>query len=162
MESKILANLLNNARDLTRWYLSKLKEVDVYKSFEVNDKQFNSVIWEIAHLAVTENYLILRSTGGEKISIPWARQFGLGSGIPSKDECPPYEEIWNTFKEIHEKSIAHIKSLSDDDLNKPTLTGATFGGEDTFRSIIMHCARHESVHTGHLGWLCKLHGVKTI
>lgn len=161
-EAQILANVLDNSRQLTLWYLSKLKDVDVYRTFDVEGKHFASVIWEIAHLAVSENFLILRATGGEKISIPWARMFGLGSAVPVKEECPSYEEVWKTFKEIHQKAIDHIKTLSDEDLDKPTLNGVNFGGEDSIRSVIMHCIRHESTHTGHLGWLCKLHDIKTI
>jgi uncharacterized damage-inducible protein DinB len=161
-ETQTLVETLELSRDLTRFYLSNLREQDVYKIFESEGKQLNSIIWLIAHITVSENWLLLVCTGGEKVNIPWARQFGLGSEIPQKEDCPPFEEILSYFKEVHEKAITYISSLSDEDLNKPTTNGIDFGGEDSARAIIKHAIRHESAHAGHLGWLCKLFGVKTI
>ena len=66
------------------------------------------------------------------------------------------------FKEVHEKSISYVSQLTDENLAKPTTNGIDFGGEDSVMAIIKHAIRHEGVHTGHLSWLCKLFGVKTI
>lgn len=40
-EAQILAEMLNHTRELTRWYLSLLKEEDVYKTFELDGEIFN-------------------------------------------------------------------------------------------------------------------------
>ena len=85
-----------------------------------------------------------------------------GSEIPKKEDCPPFEEVLSYFKEVHEKAITHISQLTDNDLAKPTTNGIDFGGEDSIRAIIKHSIRHEGVHTGHLSWLCKLFGLKTL
>ena len=161
-ETQTLVETLELSRDLTRYYLSNLKEQDVYKVFEIEGKQLNSIIWLVAHITVSENWLLLVCTGGEHVKIPWARQFGLGSEVPKKEDCPPFEEILSYFKQVHKKSIAYISQLTDDDLNQPTTNGIDFGGEDSVRAIIKHAIRHECAHAGHLGWLCKLFGVKTI
>ena len=55
----ILAEQMDNTRELTRYYLSKLKEVDVHESFCLNGKNLNPLIWEIGHLAVSQNWLVL-------------------------------------------------------------------------------------------------------
>ena len=161
-ETQTLVETLELSRELTKYYLKNLENQDIHKVFEIEGKQLNSIIWLIAHITVSENWLLLVCTGGEKVSIPWARQFGLGSEVPKAEDCPPFEEVLNYFNEVHEKSIAYISQLTDDDLNKPTANGIDFGGEDSIRAIIKHAIRHEGAHAGHLGWLCKLFGVKTI
>lgn len=161
-ETQTLVETLELGRDLTRFYLSKLKGQDVYKVFEVEGKKLNSILWLIAHITVSENWLLLVCTGGEHVKIPWARQFGLGSEVPKPEDCPPFEEVLDYFKKVHEKSIAYISTLSDEELGQPTTNGIDFGGEDSIRAIIKHCIRHEGVHAGHLSWLCKLFDVKTI
>ena len=161
-ETQTLVETLELQRDLTRYYLKNLEGQDVYKIFEVEGEQLNSIIWLLAHITVSENWLLLVCTGGEKVDIPWARQFGLGSEIPKEEDCPPFEEVLDYFKQVHEKCISYVSQLSDDDLGKPTTNGIDFGGEDSLRAIIKHSIRHEGAHCGHLGWLCKLFGVKTI
>ncbi len=161
-ETEVLVEMLEMSRDLTKFYLKKLEGQDVHKVFEVEGKKFNSILWLIAHITVSENWLLLVCTGGERVKIPWARQFGLGSEIPRKEDCPPFEEVLEMFKKVHETAISYVKTLSEEDLAKPTTNGINFGGEDSVRAIIKHAIRHESTHTGHLGWLCKLFSVKTI
>ena len=161
-EAQTLVETLELSRDLTKYYLKNLENQDIYKTFEVEGKQLNSILWLVAHITVSENWLLLVCTGGEKISIPWARQFGLGSEIPKKEDCPPFDEIMTYFDDVHRKAISYVSQLTDEDLAKPTTNGVDFGGEDSVRAIIKHAVRHECSHAGHLGWLCKLFGVKTI
>ena len=161
-ETEVLAETLDFTRQLTKFYLSHLKGKDPYVVFKSeNGQPLNSAFWVIAHLTVTENWLVLYSTHGETERIPWGKLFGMGTSPPSKEDSPTFEEVLQKFKEVHPKCLDHIRSLSEEDLDKPTKTGATFGGEDTCRSIIKHAIRHEGYHAGHLGWLCKLHGVPT-
>lgn len=161
-EAQIIAELLDNARDLTNYYLEKLKDKDKHKVFEANGKKLNNVIWLIAHITVSENWLVFVCTGHEHVKIPWARQFGLGSTIPSKSESPPFNEVLDYYNKVHLKAIDYINSLTSEDLNKPTINGVKFGGEDSVRAILKHAIRHETTHTGHLSWLCKLFDEKTI
>jgi uncharacterized damage-inducible protein DinB len=161
-EAQVLADMMDSTRQLSFYYWNKLQEKDIYKTFECNGAVLNNAFWVMAHLAVTENFLLLRSTGGEMIKFSWAKQFGLGAALPLKEECPPLQEMIDTLNFVHQKSLLHLSQLSDEDLEKPTITGVKFGGEDSIRSIIMHAIRHEGTHAGHLGWLCKLHGIKTI
>ncbi len=161
-EAQTLAHLIGKTRELTQLYFDILKDADWYRTFDVNGTTLNHPFWIMAHLAVTQNYLLLRSTGGEVVKIPWARQFGLGSILPAKADCPPMNEVKETFDTIHNKSVNHIHSLNADILDNTNTTGFQFLGEDSIRSVIVHAIRHEGTHAGHLGWLCKLHGLKTI
>ena len=104
-ETQTLVETLELTRDLTKYYLKSLKGKDIHKVFESEGIQLNNIIWLIAHITVSQNWLLLVCTGGEKVNIPWARQFGLGSEIPKKEDCPPFEEILDYFKEVHENKI---------------------------------------------------------
>ncbi len=163
-EGIILAETMHDARRLAIFYFKQLEGVDIYKRFPIGETEqlFNSVHWVMAHLAVTENFLLLHSIGGEKIPIPWARSFGLGSTGDSPQDSPSIDEILNVQKAVHNKSLEYINGLSDEDLDQPTVNGITFGTEDSRRAIIRHAIRHEGLHTGHLSWLCRLHGLKII
>jgi hypothetical protein len=162
-ETEVLADMLDMTRQTTKYYFNKLSGSDLHHHFktERGDK-FNSAFWIIAHLTVIENWLILYSTNGKAERIGWGKQYGLGEPAPTREESPSWEEVSQLFHSVHEKSLAHIHSLSSEDLNKPTRSGEVFDGEDSCRKVIMHTIRHEGTHCGHLGWLCKMHGIKTI
>lgn len=160
-EAQILAHMVDRARQYTRLYLSPLKEVDPHREFSADGTRLNTLFWLVAHLTVSENFLLLRSTGGHFEKFSWAKHFGIGSqGLP-KDQCPPYEDVWAMFKSIHERTLAHLPTLSDEALEQPNTTGLPLIGT-TVRDVITHGIRHESLHTGHISWLCKLYGVKTM
>lgn len=161
-ECEVLAHVIDKTRQLSLLYLGKLKDCDPYRTYTAEGVTLNSILWEKAHLAVTENWLLLRSTGGPAVKIPWARQFGLGSSIPTKEECPPLDEVDALFNEVHTSAVAHISGLPLELLDQINTTGFEFAGEKTIRSVIVHAIRHEGTHAGHLGWLCKLNGIKTI
>jgi hypothetical protein len=161
-ESYFLARQLDKARELSLWYLSLLKDCDPTKTFNCGEKIFNSYYWEVGHLTVTQSYLAMYLTYGNAPKIEWAKLFGLGSSNQTTSEHPSYEEVWKKFKEVHQITLEHLVQLTDDQLNSPTKAPFKLAGVETVRDAIIHCIRHESVHTGHLSWLCKFHGVKSI
>ena len=161
-EPTVLALVMDKARQMTNIYLTLLQKTDLHKVFYVDDKPLNNAFWIMAHLPVTQNFLLLRSTGGEIVKIPWARQFGLGSGPSAKEDCPPLDEVKSVMDEIHSKSIKHVAALDPSFLDQTNTTGFEFLGENSVRALIVHAIRHEGTHAGHLGWLCKLNGIKTI
>ena len=159
-EAQVLAEMLDSTRDFTKWYLSMLKDVDVYKIFELEGKKFNPVIWEIGHLANSENFLGTYLTGGKGLKFDWAPLFGIGVTPPSKENYPDYKEIWSTFNEVHKNTISHISLLTDEQLDAPSRM--EFAMITDVRGAIQHCIRHEGTHIGHLGWLAKMHAIKTV
>ena len=162
LRSLILVEQMDNTRELTRYYLSKLKEVDVYESFCLNGKNLNPLIWEIGHLAVSQNWLVLYLGKGNPEKIEWGKLFALGTTPPKKEEYPSYEEIWNTFKIVHNKSVNHVASLHDKDLDSAPKKEIPFIKENNLKNLFMHSIRHEVIHAGHISWLCKLHNIPTI
>jgi hypothetical protein len=160
-ESRILAHVMDRTRQYTLSYFDRLKDQDPHRRFVCEGKELNSAFWLIAHLATTENGLLLMATGGPFRKFSWAKHFSVGgAGLPPA-ECPPFAEVFATFNEVHGKAMAHLPSLSDEGLEAPNVTGiASFG--TTVRDVITHAIRHEGSHVGHLGWLCKLYGIRTM
>jgi len=162
-EAEILADTYENVRILTKWYLSKMKDVDMQKVFEVDGKKFNSAYWITAHLTWSEQFLLLLALGGKPLDIPWLDQFRIGAKFPDdKNGLPPIKQILDAWKEIHVAAMAHVRSLPDEVLNKDNPSGFGFGDDKSYRMMIHHAIRHESIHAGHLSWLCKLYGIKTV
>lgn len=152
---------MDRTREWTRFHLSALKGLDPHRRFTCEGKAFNTVFWLVAHLATAENGLLLAATGGPFEKFWWAKHFTLGaSGLPV-EECPPYPEVWETFNAVHAKAIAHVATLDEAALDAPNPTKLTAIGP-TVRDVVTHAIRHEGSHTGHLGWLCKMHGIKLI
>jgi len=160
--SLIIADQIDNTRELTRYYLSKLKGADVYKRFICNHKMLNPIIWEIGHLAVSQNWLVLYLGNGIPERIEWGKLFALGATPPKKEEYPPYNEIWNMFKTVHDKSVKHVASLHDKELELSPKKEIPFIRENDLKNLFMHSIRHEGIHAGHISWLCKLHNIQTI
>jgi hypothetical protein len=142
-------------------YFKLLKDQDLHHGFEVNGKMLNTPYWIIAHLATSENGLLLGATGGPFEKFTWAKHYTLGApGLPVADR-PPFEEIYSMFNAVHAKVMDHIPTLTTEQLDAPNATRLSAIG-DTVRDVITHAIRHEGSHAGHLGWLCKLHGVRTM
>ncbi|QQS30022.1 MAG: DinB family protein [Sphingobacteriales bacterium] len=162
-ESAILADVLNSTRILTNYYLHKAQGLDFSKRFEVNGFTTNSIHWIVAHLAWAEYFLVLKAVGNHDSDVPeWFDLFSIGAPFPALEEMPSYEEAFQAFKDMHLQSLELIKSVQPEELDQPNHLGIKFGGSDSKRMIIHHCIRHEGTHTGHLGWLLRMHGNKVV
>ena len=157
MISKTIAEQMDQTREMTRFYLSQLKAKNPYKIHVINSKKINPIIWEIGHLTVTQNWLVMYLCKGPAERISWAKIFGMGSS-PSvnKEDYPPYDEVWNMFKYIHQKSLHFVSALSNDDLNKSIDKDLFFLRSNTYKDAIMHSIRHEGIHAGCLSLHCKI------
>lgn len=161
-EAQILARQLDKARELSRWYLSLMKGCDPKKTFEFEGKIFNSIIWEVGHMAMSENFLANYLTYGPARKEDWFKHFAMGGSNQVNEDYPEFKAVLDSFKAIHANTLEHLNSLTNEDLDQPTKKEFPVAGIKTVRDTIIHAIRHESTHTGHLGWLCKLHGVKSI
>lgn len=163
-ESQILAGLLDNARDLTRFYLSKLKEVNPHHQFVIEGSvQLNSYFWILGHLTWAENLLVLHVLGYSQLEVyPWLDRFRLGSMDGEKDGMPEFMVVLDAFKKVHALAIEKLSSAPLEELDLESSLAFNFGRGNSVREIIKHAIRHESVHCGHLGLICKVNGIKTI
>lgn len=147
------------AQGLANWYFKLLKDVDVYHQFEVNEQKLNSVYWLAAHLACSENELVLKGIFAPSHSANWLSKFDYGQVYTN--DGPPWNEVKQVAREIHQMSLAAIDNLTDADLEKENGSGVGFGEKPTIRLTLIHHARHVATHCGQLGWIAKLNGIKT-
>lgn len=160
-EARTLADAYQKVRDLTRWYFSLLKEVDAHKQWEVNGAKLNSVLWLASHITWAENTLLLEGTGGTPLDIPWLHHYRINSNGAIHHAEHNMKNVLATLKEVHEKAMAHVLTLSTAKLDEENPLGFGFGGIKTNRVMVQHAIRHEAMHTGHLSWLCKIYHIQT-
>lgn len=153
--------MLDMTRNYTRTYFSRLKEVDLHHVFRIDGKALNTAYWLFAHVTSSENWLVLRGTGGDMVKLPWAKLFNVGAPPPAPADLPPIQEILAASKEVHARALDHVRRLSDDDLARPHQAVVRIPDAESAGGIIRHCIRHEAGHAGQLGLLCKLYGIPT-
>jgi hypothetical protein len=161
-EPQILAAMLDSTRQLTKFYLEELSDVDKLKSFSFGDFLTNNIQWIVAHITWAEDSLILRGIGNQGISVPWFELFRLGAPKPGLSEVPSYEDSLEKLDLVHQTSMTFLNSLSDATLDQPNHFGRKIMGEDSKRVLLRHCIRHEGVHCGQLSWLARMHGKQII
>ena len=160
---KVLATMMDEQRNLTRFYLSKLKGEDMYREFDVNGYTTNSPYWILAHLCWAENMLAIQSLGGKGVDINWLNDFKIHSPKGEKPASQPsLEEVLAAFKQIHAAALETISSLTDPELDQENSLGLAFGDNESKRFMAMHAVRHEGTHCGQLSLIAKMYGKATV
>lgn len=159
-ESQILADMMDQTRYLTKIYLKPLKELDWNREALLDGQRINTVHWIMGHLCWAEPFLILQGTGATYIEPEWMKHFRLGSDATDSANAISKEEILNQFYQNHKHCMNYLREFPVSKLDHPNAFHISFGQEPTNRLIIQHCIRHEATHAGHLGWWCKIHGIK--
>jgi hypothetical protein len=162
-QAELLADTLDRTRGLTKYYTSLLRDTDPEAQIEANGIKLNSLYWLTAHLMWAEDNLAIQMTGRQSVAPEWIEHYCVSSNGTLHEGRPDFKTLLAQLKQVHELSLAHIKQLTDEDLDKPNPAGMHFGDGNTSRRVMLqHAIRHEGTHVGHLGWLCKLQGIKGI
>ena len=160
---KVLAQTMDNARNLTRFYAGKLKGEDMHRQFELDGYLTNSPFWILAHLCWAEHMLLIECLGFPSMNIPWLNTFRIGSGKEyRKEDWPSLEEVFQTLKDIHATALEGLSNMTDEELDTDNALGVTFGDEKSKRFMAMHGIRHEGTHGGQLSLIVKMYGKTTV
>lgn len=160
---KVLAQTMDEARNLTRFYSRKLKGEDMDRVFEVNGFTTNSPYWILAHLCWAENMLLLQCMGHKGLDIPWLNDFKIGSSKGEKPaNAPDLKEVLTALKDIHVAALELLSSMTDEELDEDNKLGVSFGENRSKRFIAMHAIRHEGTHLGQLSLIAKMYGKQTV
>jgi uncharacterized damage-inducible protein DinB len=160
---QVLADQLTTSRELTRWYLSKLKETDPFKQFEIEGKKLNNWYWIIAHLAWAEHFLIINGTGGEPLpEFEELQPFSMGNSFSQGNAKHDVKELLAIFKKVHEHCIARLQTITEEEMAQDNKLGFSFSSDMSKKALVMHCIRHEGTHTGNLAIMCKAFDLKTV
>jgi hypothetical protein len=161
-EGQILAEAFESVRNLTKFYFSRLEDKFLHTRYEINGVKLNSAYWITAHLVWTEHFLIVQGVGNKDMDIPWLDEFGFGSNPDEVNQEHNIDMILDKMDEVHIESMKILKSLPDDEIEKPNYIDATFGQKNTKGAVIRHCIRHEPMHVGQISWILKISGVKMV
>ena len=160
---KVLAQTMDETRNLTRFYSGKLKGEDMDRVFEINGFATNSPYWILAHLCWAENMLLLQCLGHKGLDIPWLNDFKIGSAKGEKPgNAPELAEVLSAMKDIHAAALEQLSSMTDEELDKDNTLGISFGENRSKRFIAMHAIRHEGTHLGQLSLIAKMYGKQTV
>jgi hypothetical protein len=121
------------------------------------------VAWQVGHLAMAQYRLCLDRVRGPRpedralISDDFLTRFGRES-VPDADSAknPSADEIRAVFHRVHEQVLRELSSLSDGELDQPTLKPHPVF--NTKLGALHWCAMHEMVHAGQIGLLRRLLG----
>jgi uncharacterized damage-inducible protein DinB len=91
--------------------------------------------------------------GEENPVADWQKYFGENTEAQSSPEAyPPFAEVRAKYKELREKNLQLLESLTDDQLD--TATKAPPKGRErefaTFGSSFLVLAMHQAMHRGHV------------
>jgi uncharacterized damage-inducible protein DinB len=162
-EVQVLAEMMDKTRQLTRFYISKLKEIDPYAKVQSGDMHFNSLYWLTAHMLWAEDNLIVVATGGKSLAPEWISHYRIGADGSLHEGHGDYKALLDEMKAHHERAMAYLAAMNDEDLDQDNLFGFSFGdGDKSKRLVIMHAIRHEGTHIGNLAWMAKMSAVKTV
>lgn len=159
-EAQVLAGAYESVRNLSKLYISRLKDIDVSKQYSIDGVKLNPAYWITAHLVWTEHYLLVQGIGNKTLDIPWLDEFGFGSSPEEVKIKPGFKEILMKLDEVHQEAMKILMGISDEEIEKPNYIEADFGGVNNKRNVITHAIRHEPMHIGQLSWILKAGGVK--
>jgi len=162
LEANLLADTFQKTRDITRWYISSMKEIDPLWVPVIEGKKFNTLYWQVAHLTWAEQSLIVRCTGGEQLDHKWLAHYKIGSDGSMHPDAPDFKTLLHVMKEVHEHCMNHLLTIDDERMAQLNPVNFGFGEDKTNRIAIQHAIRHEGIHTGQLAWMCKMKGVKMV
>lgn len=158
----LIADMLENTRQLNKFFIKKLDADKLTQTYAVDGTELNSAYWVIAHTIWAEEYLTIRTLNGPTTppELSWLKHYGINSDGSILGDPISLKELWTIMEEVHQRSQSFVRSLTDEFLEMPAKHETPIW--KTNRDVLFHAVRHEAQHMGHISWLCKLHGNKTI
>jgi len=110
-------------------------------------------LWVLGHLAWVEGLVRPVLYGEENPVANWAPLFGQET-VPQADASayPPYAEIREKYRELRERNLALLQSLSEADLDRPTKAPPAGREQEfaTFGQTFLVLALHQTMHRAHV------------
>lgn len=125
------------------------------------------IAWQVGHLAVSQYGLMLfrqrgRAEGDLELMPGWLRKrFGRGSQPPTnREEIPSKSELMELLSKIHEVAMTTVPTLSAQVLAEPT--EMPYAVHPIKLGALLFCPLHESIHSGQIGLLRRMHGLESV
>lgn len=108
-------------------------------------------LWVLGHLTIVEGYIPAVLYGDKNPVEEWQQYFGEGSEAVSNPAAyPPFAEVRAKYRELREKNLKLLESLSEQDLDKATKAPPKGREREfaTFGSSFLVLALHQTMHRG--------------
>lgn len=133
------------------WALGLIGDMKDAPLTQPTAKGGNHPTWVLGHLARAESDLLDCFILGQANRFPeWEALFAMGS-TPTAEagKYPSMDELFAKFEEMRAATLAHLDTLSDEDLDKPSHAPAEFGPTfATVGSCFAAMSTHVAFHAG--------------
>ena len=133
------------------WALSLIRDMKDSPLTQPTPRGGNHPLWVLGHITFSESTLLDSFILGKSNRFPeWEGVFSMGS-TPSTDasQYPSYDELMGKFEEMRSATLAHLDTLSDADLEKPSQAPEEFGpGFGTVAGCFAAMSTHVGFHAG--------------
>ena len=145
--------------ETAKWALHQnLADLSHEESVITPENGGNSANWVLGHL-VTAYTNLLRAVGEQTVDdgdrmAPYQR----GSGPLDPAKALSFSELLTEFDQGHERVIAKLSNLSDEDLAAPSPVSPRNDPDETIGSFVSLIACHQAYHLGQTGVLRRVLG----
>lgn len=135
----------------TRWAMGLINDMRDAPFTQPTTNGGNHPLWVLGHIVRAESDLLDGFILGQPNRFPELEGLFTMGSTPDTDEShyPSMDELMEKFSVIRAATLAHLETLSDDDLDKPSHApedfGATFG---TVGACFAAMPTHMSFHAG--------------
>jgi uncharacterized damage-inducible protein DinB len=160
-QSELLAEQVGGTRDWTLKLIADLTGDDW--TFQPAPGMGHA-LWLCGHLAGTQHALIhSRCLGKGILDESFTKHFPIGGAVKSAKEYayPSVEMVLSTMKDVHERTIRAIRTMSDALLAEPAYAADGKSLHPHYRDkrgVVSHCSRHEAFHAGQIASIRRLLG----
>jgi hypothetical protein len=153
---------IQRTRAYTLLYLDRTDEADWFKR---PGGCPTHIAWQVGHLAVAEKFLlndhVIGGDGSEALPPSFTQLFMRGATVAEgADHYPSPAQIRAALDGVHERMIARLSGIRDEDLDRPALRKHDLF--ETKLGAMLWCARHEMLHVGKIGLIRRMLGAAPI
>ncbi len=132
------------------WTLGLLNDMKDSPLTQPTPNGGNHPLWVLGHLVCAESDLLDGFILGQPNRFPELNMFAMGTTpTTNADDYPTMDELFAKFETIRTATLAHLDTLSDDDLDKPSHAREEFGASfATIGACFAAMTTHMAFHTG--------------
>jgi uncharacterized damage-inducible protein DinB len=110
-------------------------------------------LWVLGHLTLVEGMIPAVLFGGSNPAAEWQNYFGENSKpVADANAYPPFAEVREKYRQLRERNVKLLESLSEADLDKPTKAPPKGREQEfsTFGKSFLTLALHQTMHRGNV------------
>jgi len=163
MSQDVQELLISQYEHVREWVILSCRGVTVEQSVSIPAGANNHILWELGHIANSEDYLIAWGCAGQdRLSKDWDEKFGFRSrALPDAAEYPSLREIQDALEKGSEKTQDYLKNVSPEELAS-TPKNFSASGSGSVQSVFTHFMLHEAYHVGKISLLRKMLGLPSV